>query len=50
MKTILIIAVLVVVAFFCFRSLYQTMTGKKGCGCSGGKGGCPLKGKCPSQK
>lgn len=50
MKTIVVIGVLAVVAYFCFRSLFQTMTGKKGCGCSSGKSGCPLKGKCPGKK
>lgn len=48
MKTLIIIGVVIVICYFAFKSLYDTMMGKKGCGCSGSKEAkCPLKGKCP---
>lgn len=50
MKTIIIILILSVIGFFAFRALYRQLTGKGGCGCSGGGKGCPLKDKCSSKK
>jgi hypothetical protein len=50
MKTIIIILILCVVGFFAFKALYKQLTGKGGCGCSGGGKSCPLKNKCPSRK
>lgn len=48
MKTLIILLIIGVICFFAFRSLYKTVTGKKGCGCSGSKASkCPFQGKCP---
>ncbi|MGL4254272.1 MAG: FeoB-associated Cys-rich membrane protein [Fusobacteriaceae bacterium] len=48
MKTLIIMGIVAVICYFAFKSLYKTMTGKKGCGCSGSKAKtCPGRGKCP---
>ena len=48
MKTVVVILVLLVIAFYAFKSLYKSMKGEGGCSCSAAKeSGCPMKGKCP---
>ncbi|MGL4402847.1 MAG: hypothetical protein ACRCTS_03910 [Fusobacteriaceae bacterium] len=47
MKTLIIMGIVAVICYFAFESLYKTMTGKKGCGCSGSKAKrCPMQQKC----
>lgn len=51
MKTAVIILILGVICYFAFKSLYKTLTGKKGCGCSGNKKStCPARDMCGEKK
>lgn len=48
MKTVILLIIVAVIAFFGLRSVYRMITGKEsGCGCSCG-GKCKSGGSCPS--
>lgn len=47
MKTVILIVIVAVIAFFALRSVFRMFTGK-GSGCSCGCGGCKSEGSCPS--
>ena len=49
MKTIILIAIVAVIAFFALRSVYRMLTAKEG-GCSCSCGSCKASGKCPTHK
>ena len=49
MKTIILIVIVAVIAFFALRSVYRMLTAKEGgwsCGC----GSCKASDKCPTHK
>ncbi len=48
-KTIIVLAVVGVVAFFSLRSLLKSFKGEGGCSCSSSKD-CSVKNSCPSKK
>ena len=49
MKTIILLAIVAVIAFFALRSVYRMLTAKEG-GCSCSCGSCKASGKCPTHK
>ncbi|MGL5964300.1 MAG: hypothetical protein ACRCZ2_07905 [Fusobacteriaceae bacterium] len=47
MKTLVVSGILIVICYYAFKSLYKTVTGKKGCGCSGSRASnCSMQKKC----